>query len=67
MAEQRIFVGRKAELKAFDEVLRDPAGQAILVVGQQGMAAFPRQTMVFPGSAEQLMPGRHSQVQLGTA
>jgi hypothetical protein len=37
VAEQRIFVGRKAELKAFDEVLRDPAGQAILVVGQQGM------------------------------
>ncbi|MBN1916718.1 MAG: ATP-binding protein [Verrucomicrobia bacterium] len=37
MADQRIFVGRKAELKRFDEILRDPAGQAILVVGQQGM------------------------------
>jgi len=35
--EHRIFVGRKAELKRFDEILRDPAGQAILVVGQQGM------------------------------
>ncbi len=35
--EERIFVGRKAELEAFDEILRDPAGQAILIVGQQGM------------------------------
>ena len=37
MAEERIFVGRSTELGAFDKVLSDPAGQAILVVGQQGM------------------------------
>jgi len=39
MAEERIFVGRKAEVKRFDELLRNPAGQAILVVGRQGMGS----------------------------
>ena len=33
----RPFVGRREELAAFDRVLRDPAGQAIVVVGQAGM------------------------------
>ena len=37
MNEQRIFVGRKAELERFRQVLKDPRGQAILVVGQAGM------------------------------
>lgn len=31
------FVGRHAEMKRFDKLLRCPKGQAILVVGQQGM------------------------------
>ena len=31
------FVGRKAELDRWEEVLRNPAGQAVLVTGQQGM------------------------------
>lgn len=35
--EKRVFVGRKAELDAFKKVLEDPAGQAVLVVGQAGM------------------------------
>ena len=35
--DDRPFVGRKDELEAFDKVLRDPAGQAVLVVGQAGM------------------------------
>lgn len=34
---QRIFVGRKAELQQFDKLLKDPPGQAILVVGNRGM------------------------------
>ena len=34
MGSERIFVGRKAELERFGEVLADPKGQAILVVGQ---------------------------------
>ena len=34
MAEGKIFVGRKAELEQFKEVIKDPKGQAVLVVGQ---------------------------------
>ena len=34
MAEGKIFVGRKAELEQFKEVLNNPKGQAVLVVGQ---------------------------------
>ncbi|MHC4518757.1 MAG: tetratricopeptide repeat protein [Planctomycetota bacterium] len=37
MDEQRIFVGRQAELDRFKQVLEDPRGQAIVVVGQAGM------------------------------
>lgn len=37
MSEQKIFVGRKDELKAFEQVLSDPRGQGVLVVGQWGM------------------------------
>lgn len=37
MNEQRTFVGRQAELNRFREILEDPAGQAIVVVGQAGM------------------------------
>ena len=37
MAEGKIFVDRKAELEQFKEVLKDPMGQAVLVVGQAGM------------------------------
>ena len=37
MDEQRTFVGRQAELNRFREILEDPAGQAIVVVGQAGM------------------------------
>ncbi len=37
MDEQRIFVGRQAELNRFREILEDPRGQAIVVVGQAGM------------------------------
>ncbi len=33
----KIFVGRKAELEQFKEVLKNPKGQAVLVVGQAGM------------------------------
>jgi len=33
----KIFVGRKAELEQFKEILKDPKGQAVLVVGQAGM------------------------------
>ena len=32
MAEGKIFVGRKAELERFKEVLKNPKGQAVLVV-----------------------------------
>ena len=32
-----MFVGRHKELQRLDELLRDPRGQAILVLGQQGM------------------------------
>ena len=32
-----IFVGRRDELKHFDEILASPKGQAVLVVGPQGM------------------------------
>ncbi len=37
MAEGKIFVGRKAELEQFKEILKNPKGQAVLVVGQAGM------------------------------
>jgi len=37
MTRKPIFVGRKAELKQFDEALRATEAQAVLVVGQQGM------------------------------
>jgi len=37
MAEEKIFVGRKAELEEFKKVLAEPGGQAVLVVGQAGM------------------------------
>jgi len=32
----KIFVGRKDELEQFKEVLKNPKGQAVLVVGQAG-------------------------------
>jgi len=32
-----IFVGRQAELRRFGEIIADPTGQAVLVVGQEGM------------------------------
>lgn len=37
MSTERVFVGREAELRQFKEVLEDPQGQAILVIGQAGM------------------------------
>jgi len=37
MGAERIFVGRKAELERFAEVLKDPKGQAVVVVGAAGM------------------------------
>jgi len=37
MAKKEIFVGRKPELDRFKEVLADPAGQAVVVVGHRGM------------------------------
>jgi len=37
MGSKRIFVGRKAELERFGEVLGDPGGQAVVVVGAAGM------------------------------
>lgn len=37
MNESQIFVGRKDELEQFKQVLENPQGQAILVVGQSGM------------------------------
>ena len=37
MADNRVFVGREAELKQFKEVLHDTEGQAVLVVGQAGI------------------------------
>jgi len=37
MDEQRTFVGRQAELNRFREILEDPRGQGIVVVGQAGM------------------------------
>lgn len=36
MEKKRIFVGRKVELKQFEEVLKEPKGQAVLVVGELG-------------------------------
>ena len=37
MAEGKIFVGRKDELEQFKKVLKNPKGQAVVVVGQAGM------------------------------
>ncbi len=37
MSVDRAFVGRADELKQFAQVLRSPRGQAVLIVGQQGM------------------------------
>ena len=37
MDTDKIFVGRKAELEQFKEVLEDKQGQAVLVVGHRGM------------------------------
>ena len=37
MDVEKIFVGRKDEIEQFKEVLEDPKGQAVLVVGQAGM------------------------------
>ena len=37
MAQDKIFVGRKAELEQFKKVLEDLKGQAVLVVGHRGM------------------------------
>ena len=37
MDADKIFVGRKAELEQFKEVLKSPKGQVVLVVGQVGM------------------------------
>ncbi len=37
MGSERIFDGREDEMERFGEVLADPKGQAILVVGQAGM------------------------------
>ncbi len=37
MNDKQIFVGREDELKQFKEVLEDPQGQAVIVVGQAGM------------------------------
>jgi tetratricopeptide (TPR) repeat protein/energy-coupling factor transporter ATP-binding protein EcfA2 len=37
MAADRIFVGRQKELEQFKKALKDPRGQAVLVVGQTGM------------------------------
>ncbi len=37
MSVEKIFVGRKAELEQFKEVIENPKGQAVLVVGQAGM------------------------------
>ncbi|MBC8468933.1 MAG: hypothetical protein H8D56_05630 [Planctomycetes bacterium] len=34
MDAEKIFVGRKAELEQFKKVLKDPTGQAVLVIGQ---------------------------------
>ena len=37
MTKEKIFVGRKQELEQFEQVVKDPQGQALLVVGQTGM------------------------------
>jgi tetratricopeptide (TPR) repeat protein len=37
MADSRLFVGRKAELDRWGEVLAEPRGQAVIVVGHPGM------------------------------
>ena len=37
MSAEKIFVGRKTELEQFKEVLNNPKGQAVLIVGQAGM------------------------------
>ena len=42
MAEGKIFVGRKAELEQFKEVLNNSKGQAVLVFGQSRKAFSTR-------------------------
>ena len=37
MAISDIFVGRANELAQFNDILKDPGGQIILIVGHQGM------------------------------
>jgi len=37
MSTSNIFVGRNAELEQFRKVLKQPQGQAVLVVGHEGM------------------------------
>jgi tetratricopeptide (TPR) repeat protein len=37
VSEKQVFVGRQEELEQFKQVLENPQGQAILVIGQQGM------------------------------
>lgn len=37
MPTYRHFVGRDAELDRFRQVLDDPAGQGVLIIGPQGM------------------------------
>lgn len=37
MPQQRLFVGRQAELKRFNELLQSPQGQVIIISGQPGM------------------------------
>jgi hypothetical protein len=48
MAEGKIFVGRKAELEQFKEVLKNPKGQAVLVFSQSRKAFSTR-----PGAGKQ--------------
>jgi len=37
MDSEPVFVGRQAELERFREILKDPKGQAVIVVGNRGM------------------------------
>jgi len=37
MGSERIFVGREEELERFGDLLADPRGQAVVVVGKRGM------------------------------
>lgn len=42
MSDVRYFVGRHTELKKLDAFLRDPTGQAALIVGQAGCGMLGR-------------------------